>query len=144
MVDITGKPFVYREAEAEGRIRLKRETIDRVRRGRVEKGEVFEAARIAAVQAVKKTPEIIPLCHPIKITFVRVSHEIVEDSILLSVEVKAQEQTGVEMEALTGLSAALLTIWDMVKMYEKDEGGGYPHTEITSIRVKRKVKKPSG
>lgn len=144
MVDITGKPISYREAEAEGRIYLRRETIERIKGGGIEKGDIFEASRIAAVQGVKKTPEVIPLCHLIRITSVKVSHRVGEDYIALSVMVKAEERTGVEMEALTGLSLGLLTIWDMVKMYEKDEMGGYPHTEITGIRVKRKVKKPLG
>ena len=144
MVDITGKPVSYREAEAEGRIYLRKETIKRIREGRVEKGDIFEASRIAAIQGVKKTPEVIPLCHPIKITSVKVSHRVEDDHITLSVTVKAEEKTGVEMEALTGLSLGLLTIWDMVKMYEKDEEGGYPYTKITKVRVKRKVKKPLG
>ncbi len=144
MVDITGKTYSHREAEAEGRILLKGETIRRIREGSVEKGDVIEVAKVAAIQSVKRTPEILPLCHPIKITSVDVSQRIEDRFVEFLVRVKAQEQTGVEMEALTGLSAALLTVWDMVKMYEKDESGNYPDTRIQDIRVRYKVKTPVG
>lgn len=141
MVDVTGKPENYREALAEGVIRLKPETIDRIFKGLVEKGDVLTVAKIAAVQAVKKTPEIIPLCHNILITGVDTAIERVSaDEIKVTVKVKANAKTGVEMEALAGVAAALLSIWDMVKKYEKSDDGSYPYTEIKSIRVRYKVK----
>ncbi|HDI73627.1 MAG TPA: cyclic pyranopterin monophosphate synthase MoaC [Candidatus Korarchaeota archaeon] len=140
MVDITRKPQVYREAIAYGRIRLQRETIEKIREGRIKKGDVLTVARIAAVQAVKDTPRLIPLCHPIPITAVEVNFEIGEESVGVEVRVKSTAQTGVEMEALSGVSAALLNIWDMVKYLEKDETGNYPHTKIEEIRVLKKVK----
>ncbi len=140
MVDITGKPEAHREALARGRIRLRRETIERVRAGEVRKGDVLTVARVAAVQAVKETPRNIVLCHPIEVTSVNVDFIIGEDYIEVSVEVKAVAQTGVEMEALNGAAAALLNIWDMVKYLEKDESGNYPHTRIEELRVERKVK----
>ncbi|MET1160667.1 MAG: cyclic pyranopterin monophosphate synthase MoaC [Thermoprotei archaeon] len=141
MVDITGKEEVYREAVAEGIIRLKPETIERIRSGRVEKGDVLTVSRIAAIQAVKKTPEILPLCHNIPVTHVDVEYEFVDKNrLLVRVRVKTTAKTGVEMEALTGVSAALLNIWDMVKKYEKDEQGQYPDTWIEYIRVVSKIK----
>ena len=140
MVDISGKEPVYREAVARGRIRLRRETVERIRSGRVEKGDVESVARVAAIMAVKKTPEIVPLCHPIPITGVDVGIEYGEDSVEVEVRVRTTYKTGVEMEALTGVTAALLAIWDMVKKYEKDEEGQYPYTRIEDVRVVRKVK----
>ncbi len=140
MVDITGKPEVYREAVAEGSIYLKEETIRAIVDRKVKKGDVFEVSRVAAIQAVKGTPRILPLCHPIRITSVEVSFSVSKDHVKVSVRVKAQEKTGVEMEALTGVMAALLNIWDMVKYLEKDETGNYPTTRIEGVKVVSKVK----
>lgn len=144
MVDITGKEFTYREALAEGFIRLREETIKRIREKRVEKGDPLQVARIAAILAVKKTSELIPLCHPIKITGIDVIAEVEERRVKLKVSVRTVEQTGVEMEALVGVTAGLLAIWDVVKMYEKDERGQYPYTSIEGIRVISKVKGGAG
>lgn len=141
MVDISLKPQIYREAIASGRILLKKKTIDLIVSNRIEKGNVFATATIAAILAAKKTAEIIPLCHPLPITHVDVSYNVKEDHIEVTVKVKTTAQTGVEMEALTGASVALLTIWDMVKKYEKNEKGQYPTTKITDIRVVSKVKR---
>lgn len=140
MIDITEKPKIYREATSRGRIRLSRETIGAIRRGEVKKGDVFTVARVAAVHAVKDTPRIIPYCHPIPVTAVDVDFKVEDEAIHVEVTVRTTYQTGVEMEALTGVSAALLTIWDMVKYLEKDETGNYPNTRIESIEVVRKVK----
>lgn len=140
MVDVTGKDIVFREAIAEGRIKLRRETLNLVRMGRIEKGDVFSIAKISAIMAVKKTSEIIPLTHPIPITYVDVNMEVDEDSIYVRVTVRTNAQTGVEMEALTGVAACLLTVWDLVKKYEKDGKGQYPNTEISSIKVVSKLK----
>ncbi len=141
MIDITGKPEVFREAVAEGFIRLRSETLERIRRGEVEKGDPLSIAAVAAVLAVKKVPELIPLTHNIPITNVSVNYELRDDGVRVEVRVKTTAKTGVEMEALAGVMAALLNIWDVVKKYEKDELGQYPTTEITGVRVLRKVKK---
>ena len=141
MIDVTRKPVSYREATAMGRIRLKPDTIKAIVEGRVEKGDALQIASIAAIMAVKKTPEIVPLCHPLPITGVNVDFNIGEDYIEVTVNVKTKAETGVEMEALTGASAALLAIWDTVKKYEKDDAGQYPHTFIEEIRVIEKIKK---
>ncbi|MEM1530716.1 MAG: cyclic pyranopterin monophosphate synthase MoaC [Candidatus Bathyarchaeia archaeon] len=141
MVDITPKAEVYREATAKGWIRLRPETIRLIRDGRTEKGDPLYTAKIAGILAAKNTPMLIPLCHPIPITNVNVSVKIVgDDTVEVEATVKARAQTGVEMEALMATSMALLTIWDMVKTYEKDSEGQYPYTCIQNIHVIRKVK----
>ncbi|RLE86245.1 MAG: cyclic pyranopterin monophosphate synthase MoaC [Thermoprotei archaeon] len=140
MVEVGGKPEVLRIARAKGVIKLRESTIKRILEGRVEKGDPLTVARVAAVMAVKKTPEIVPLCHPIPVTGVDVSFRVGGGEVEVVVEVRAVARTGVEMEALTGVAAALLAIWDMVKAYEKDEEGQYPETEITGVRVLKKVK----
>lgn len=142
-MDITGKEEVYREATAYGRIRLREETVTRIREGRVEKGDVEAVARVAAILAVKKTPELVPLCHPIPITGVAVEMRAKGSWVEVWVTVRTTARTGVEMEALTGAAAALLAVWDMVKKYEKDEEGQYPYTAIEEVRVVEKVKRPS-
>ncbi len=139
MVDVTAKDTVFRKARAEGFIKLGRETIEAIRENRVAKGDVLTTANVAAVMAVKKTPELIPMCHPLPITGVKVEFEVLDEGIKASCEVKCTAKTGVEMEALTGVSVALLTIWDMVKSLEKVDGQ-YPHTAIEWIRVVEKVK----
>lgn len=140
MADITGKERVFREATAEGFIVLRRETIKAIRERRISKGDVVAAAKLAAIQAVKRTWDVIPLCHPIPITGVDVDIELKENMVIARVTVRSEGKTGVEMEALTGVSVALLTVWDMVKALEKDEAGQYPHTEIYGIKVVRKRK----
>ena len=144
MVDVTGKPRVFREAVAEGRIRLREETLHLIKEGRVRKGDVFTIARIAGVMACKKTSEIIPLCHPIPITYVNIDFEVEELDIVARAYVKTRAETGVEMEALTAVMASLLTVWDMVKEYEKDREGQYPETAIHGVKVLRKVKGERG
>ncbi len=140
MVDISGKDAITRRAVATGRIALRRETIAAINRGSVEKGNVLATARIAAIMAVKETPSTIPMCHQIPITGIDVTFEVADDAIHALVEVRSVGRTGVEMEALSGVSVALLTIWDMVKSAEKDDTGNYPDTAITDIRVVEKVK----
>lgn len=141
MVDISGKEDVYREAVAVGRIRLKRETIKRILGGEVEKGDVIETARIAGIMAAKKTPDLIPLTHPIPLTHVSLDFSLGEDYIEVRGRVSSVYKTGVEIEALVAVSTALITIWDMVKKYEKDETGNYPETRIEFIRVEEKIKR---
>jgi len=143
MVDITEKPEVYREATASGFIRLKKETVKAILEGKVPKGDVLNVARVAAILAVKKTWEILPLCHPIPITGVEVDFDLTEEGVEATVTVKTTSKTGVEMEALTGVTVALLTVWDMVKSLEKDDRGQYPYTLIREVRVLEKVKQAS-
>ena len=140
MADISGKEDVLRIAHAKGTIKLKPETIQRIREKTLGKGDVITAAQIAGVLAAKKTPEIIPLCHPIPITKVDVQLSIGEGEVTVESTVRSLGKTGVEMEALVATSAALLTVWDMVKPYEKDEEGQYPDTVIEGIRVVSKIK----
>jgi len=98
--------------------------------------------RISTINAVKKVPDLIPLCHPIPITNVSVNFNFEnDDSIKVTCIVKSFAKTGVEMEALMGVNIALLNIWDFVKMYEKDDNGQYPTTLITDIKVEKKIKK---
>ncbi|MEJ2272108.1 MAG: cyclic pyranopterin monophosphate synthase MoaC [Candidatus Bathyarchaeota archaeon] len=141
MVDITTKPEVYREATAKGIIRLKPETIILVKKGKIEKGDPFEVAKVAGVLAAKNTSSLVPLCHPLPLTGIDIQLKIINDSeIEATATVKTRAQTGVEMEALTSVSIALLTIWDMTKQYEKNENGQYPFTKIQNISVIQKIK----
>jgi cyclic pyranopterin phosphate synthase len=140
MVDISDKDIVHRVARAEGVIELSKRALDAIRAGQVKKGDVLEVAKIAAISGVKQTPTMIPLCHPIPITGVDLDFDISESGIKVTCEVKADYKTGVEMEALTGVNCALLTIWDMVKYLEKDEAGQYPSTKIHDIKVILKEK----
>ena len=140
MVDITEKPPLFRRATATGSIRLREATIEAIKSGQVKKGDVLTTARLAAILAVKDTPRLIPLCHPIPITGLDVFFDLEEERVRATVTVTSVGKTGVEMEALTGVSAALLNVWDMVKYLEKDETGNYPETEIEEIRVLQKRK----
>ena len=140
MVDISQKEDVIRVATAIGTIKLKPETIKRIRNNEIEKGNVIAATKIAAIAAVKKTPDMLPLCHPIPISNVKVDIKINKESLEIMVTVKSIGKTGVEMEALTGVTVGLLNVWDMVKKYEKDEKGQYPTTRISDIRVVEKTK----
>jgi cyclic pyranopterin phosphate synthase len=140
MVDISAKKDVIREAVAAGKIYLRPETLAAIREGKVVKGNVLSTARVAAMMAVKNTSNLIPMCHPIPISSVTVDFSEGDGFIESTVVVKMTGKTGVEMEALTGVSVALLTVWDMVKSAEKDADGQYPVTSITDIRVVEKKK----
>jgi cyclic pyranopterin phosphate synthase len=141
MVDVSGKAEIFREATATGKIKLKPETVTLIREGKIAKGDPLYAAKIAGVLAAKKTSDLVPLCHPLPLTSVKIEAKILDKSTVeVSSTVKAKAQTGVEMEALVATSTALLTIWDMVKQYEKDAAGQYPTTAIEKIHVARKFK----
>jgi len=140
MVDVGAKEEVVRIARASGVIHLTAPTMRLIKEGNVKKGNVLATARIAAIQAAKHTWETIPLCHQIPITGIDVEFEVGETDIKAIAEVRSVGKTGVEMEALCAASAALLTIWDMVKAVEKDETGNYPETKITDILVDKKIK----
>ena len=121
MVDVSAKAATVREARAEGRVLMQASTLDIVRKGDAKKGDVFGTARIAGIMAAKRTHELIPLCHPLAISQVEV--DIKPDAKLPGIEVKARVKvagpTGVEMEALTAVAVACLTIYDMVKALER-------------------------
>ncbi len=140
MVNISAKPVVRREASAEGTIFLKSSTIDLINKGMIEKGDPIQIASVAAIQAVKHTPDSLMMCHPIPVESSSVEFAKGRDSIKATVNVIAFSKTGVEMEALNAVSAALLNIWDVVKKYEKDSNGQYPETKIGEIRVVKKLK----
>jgi cyclic pyranopterin phosphate synthase len=142
MVDVSSKPEIHREATARGRIKLTAGTIELIKQGKTEKGDPLTTAKIAGILAAKKTSEIIPLCHPLPLTSIKIETQVVDDSAIDVISiVKTKAQTGVEMEALTAVSAALLAIWDITKQYEKDAKGQYPHTTIEEIRVVSKMKR---
>ncbi|MFH0760508.1 MAG: cyclic pyranopterin monophosphate synthase MoaC [Bacteroidota bacterium] len=119
MVDVSAKPDQLRIACAEGKIILQKETIRLIRESLVKKGDVLTVAEIAGIQAAKKTPELIPLCHPIMINQVTVKADLANDGVIIHSEVRSTGPTGVEMEALTAVSVALLTVYDMCKAIDK-------------------------
>lgn len=137
MVDVSAKPIVLREAVAQGEIRLARTTLRLVTAQRIAKGNVLAAARLAGIQAAKRTGELIPLCQPLPLSHCEVHFEIPKsrDRILITASAKICAQTGVEMEALTAVSVAALTIYDMCKAVDKRMG-------ITGIRLVSKTKRP--
>ncbi len=140
MVEVDDKPVTRRTAVARGKIYLKKNTIKLVENDEIKKGNVITTAQIAAISAVKSTHHLIPLCHSLRITGVDVDFQVERDYIMITVNVNSMGKTGVEMEALTGVSVGLLTVWDMVKSVEKDEHGQYPSTRISGIEVVKKMK----
>jgi cyclic pyranopterin phosphate synthase len=119
MVDVSGKERTDRVAVATARLRMQPATVQRIRDGKVEKGDVLAAARLAGVMASKRTPDLIPLCHPIALTGVTVDVTLDDEGAAVRAEVKTLDRTGVEMEALTAAAAAALTIYDMVKSVDR-------------------------
>ena len=140
MIDVTEKPIVHRRAVASGTIHLSVKTVQEIKAGRIRKGDPLQVAEVAALNAAKQTHLLIPHCHQIPLDMVSVDFQVSEDSIKATCLVRAQARTGVEMEALIGVSMALNTLLDMVKYLEKDEKGQYPHTSITDIIVEKKEK----
>ena len=136
MVDVSAKPMQAREAVARSEIRLASATIDSIESGQPAKGNVLATARLAGIMAAKKTAELIPLCHPLPITHAEVSFETPpsRDRIEITASARVSAQTGVEMEALTAVSVAALTIYDMCKAIDKQ-------MEITGIRLLSKAKR---
>jgi len=140
MVEVGGKNHQKRSAIATGKIKLQKKTIAMIQNEKIKKGNVLTTAQIAAIQSIKNTASIIPLCHPLNLTGIEVDFEVKSTEIICIVSVNSFGQTGVEMEAITGVSIGLLTIWDMVKAVEKDSNGQYPDTTITDICVIKKEK----
>ncbi|MEH6662024.1 MAG: cyclic pyranopterin monophosphate synthase MoaC [Parasphingorhabdus sp.] len=120
MVDVGGKADTVREAHAEGRITMKLEVLQAIKANSMKKGDVLATARIAGIMAAKKTSDLIPLCHPLALTKVAVDFTFLDDGIKVSSMARLTGKTGVEMEALTACSVALLTIYDMSKAMQKD------------------------
>ena len=139
MVDVGGKPDTERVAVAEGEVRMKPETLRLIASGQVAKGDVLTTAQVAGIMAAKRTPTLIPLCHPLPLTKVDIAFDIDEDrsSIRITATARCTGQTGVEMEALTAVSVAALTIYDMAKAAEKT-------LSIGGIRLVRKSGGKSG
>jgi cyclic pyranopterin monophosphate synthase len=136
------KPAVYRRAVARGELRLGAAARRAIRTGTVEKGAVRPAAELAGLLAMKRTPELLPHCHPVPLTGSRVDLTLTPRGVAVEAEAEAVYRTGVEMEALVGVTVALLTVWDMVKYLEKNAAGNYPTTRLGPVRVVRKEKVP--
>jgi cyclic pyranopterin phosphate synthase len=119
MVDVSAKADTAREAVAEGRITMSAEALDAVRAGNIKKGDVLGTARIAGIMAAKKTSELIPLCHPLMLSKIAIAFEFEDHGIRAEARVRLNGPTGVEMEALTAVSVALLTLYDMAKALDK-------------------------
>jgi cyclic pyranopterin phosphate synthase len=119
MVDVGGKQVTDRRAVARAVVRLSAETAAAVRRGDAPKGDVIGTARLAGIQAAKRTSELIPLCHPLPLSFVDVHAEVGDDAVTLTAEARTSAQTGVEMEAMTAAAVAALTVYDMIKGIER-------------------------
>jgi cyclic pyranopterin phosphate synthase len=119
MVDVSSKDITRRVARASGKVTMKPETVATIRKHRTPKGDPLEAARLAGIMAAKRTPDMIPLCHPLLLENVDVSAEIVDDGIALESSVVMTGKTGAEMEALTAVSVAALTVYDMCKAIDK-------------------------
>jgi len=133
MVDVSNKPNQLRIAKAEGFIRLQPATVQLIRDNLVKKGDVLSIAQIAGIQAAKQTPTLIPLCHPLMISLVDVLAELKPEGVMVKSEVRFVGSTGVEIEALTAVSVALLTVYDMCKAVDKQMA-------ITDIRLLEKTK----
>ncbi len=135
MVDVSAKPVQKREAVAGGEIRLQKATLQLIQANRIAKGNVLATARVAGIQAAKRTGELIPLCHPLPITHCEVNFDTpkTQDRICITASAKIAAQTGVEMEALTAVTVAALTIYDMCKAVD-------PRMRITSVRLVSKTK----
>ena len=140
IVEIGSKPVVERRATATGLLNISSASADAIQKKMVAKGDVLEASTIAAIQAVKDTPRIVPHCHPIPLEGCKVQWAWEGTSLRCTVTVSAHYKTGIEMEALTGVSAGLLCALDMVKSIEKDDEGQYPGTSISDIVVLEKFK----
>ena len=137
MVDVSAKADTAREAVAEGRINMSAEALDAVRAGNIKKGDVLGTARIAGIMAAKKTSDLIPLCHPLMLSKIAIAFEFEDHGIRAEARVRLNGPTGVEMEALTAVSVALLTLYDMAKALDKS-------MVISDIRLLSKTGGKSG
>ena len=120
MVDVSGKAVTYRTAKAAGRVWMNPETLEKVRAGQMAKGDVLAVAQVAGIMAAKRTWELIPMCHPLPLTSINITFAFQENALDIQAQVKCSGETGVEMEALTAVSAAALTVYDMCKAVQRD------------------------
>jgi cyclic pyranopterin monophosphate synthase len=132
MVDVSGKEVTAREARASGRVRLSAAAVAALRAGTVPKGDALAVARIAGIQGAKKTPELVPLCHPIALHSVEVDLDVVADGVVISAVTRTADRTGVEMEALSAVTVAGLALIDMIKAVD-------PAAVISDVRVDAKL-----
>jgi cyclic pyranopterin phosphate synthase len=132
MVDVSGKDISARSARASGRVLLSAEAIAALRTGRVPKGDALAVARIAGIQGAKRTPDLVPLCHPIALHSVTVDLEVQDDAVVIVAETRTADRTGVEMEALTSVTVAALALIDMIKAVD-------PAAVISDVRVEEKT-----
>jgi cyclic pyranopterin phosphate synthase len=132
MVDVSGKDVSARSARASGRVLLSAEAIAALRAGRVPKGDALAVARIAGIMGAKRTPDLVPLCHPIALHSVTVDLEVRDDAVMITAEARTADRTGVEMEALTSVTVAALALIDMVKAVD-------PAAVISDVRVEEKT-----
>jgi cyclic pyranopterin phosphate synthase len=139
---VHAKPLSFRQARASGELHLRASTRRSLGRGAVAKGDPFPVAEVAGLLAMKRTHELIPHCHPIPLTGAEVRVTRTARGVRAVATAEALYRTGVEMEALVGVSVALLTVWDMVKYLEKDGDGQYPRTRMEAVRVVEKRKEP--
>jgi cyclic pyranopterin phosphate synthase len=137
MVDVSGKDVTARSATATGRVLVSDEVVRLLRAGGMPKGDAIAVARIAGIQAAKRTPDLVPLCHPIAVHGVEVALQVDDDAVAISATVRTADRTGVEMEALTCVAVAGLALIDMVKAVD-------PSASITDVRVERKTGGSSG
>ncbi len=137
MVDVSGKEVTAREATASGRVLVSPEVVALLRGEGVPKGDALGVARVAGIMAAKRTPDLVPLCHPLAVSGVTVSLEVEDDAVVITATVRTSDRTGVEMEALTAVSVAALTVVDMVKAVDKG-------AVITDVRVESKTGGKSG
>ncbi|KUO93091.1 MAG: hypothetical protein AT710_01005 [Thermocladium sp. ECH_B] len=142
MFDATDEPLYRGEALSRGKIMLGKKSIDLIRSNKVEKGDVRTTAQLAGMMAAKKAWDLLPLVHNNDITDVRVGIDLEEDGVSVAVLTKNISRTGSAMESLLAAGVSLLTVWDMVKKYEKDENGQYPYTRISSITLEKSEKHP--
>lgn len=120
MVDVSEKAVTYRTARAAGRVWMNPETLEKVRQGGMAKGDVLAVAQVAGIMAAKRTWELIPMCHPLPLTSIDITFAFRENALDIQAQVKCSGETGVEMEALTAVSAAALTVYDMCKAVQRD------------------------
>lgn len=137
MIDVSDKDITQRTAQAQAEVYAKKQTIEAIAKGKVPKGDVLTSAKLAGIMAAKKTPDLIPLCHPLEITEVRIDFKLSRDSIIIKSEATCFGRTGVEMEALTAVCVAALTVYDMCKAIDRE-------IVISEIKLLKKTGGKSG
>ena len=140
MINISEKPIVRRYAKASVSVVLKKDTVELIRKGQIKKGDVFTSAKVAGIQGAKEAWSRMPYCHQVPIESIDFSMDLDDEKVTVSCALVANWKTGVEMDALSCVTSALLTVWDMTKYLEKDETGNYPSTRITDVHVDTKEK----